>query len=410
MRLSRSFWNLLAVGGTTASRLIGVLILYSLLARMLGPAGFGEFTYWYTIGILLAALSDYGFAQQILIRLVSDSSENIKTEGERLIAAKSILVGILFILAIVFSLFNSSDHKSLYWIIPLLIACAFATLIDFFGVMLRARGSYQNEALRSFFATFVASVGSATAGYFTNSLIVVCLVMLVVRMLVLYYQFLAAKYAVGFESKIAIFFDIRRAAKTLRSGFKFAVDGGAVQLLTNIDVLIAKYVLGSDAAGVYMAGSRLVQAALSGLPVLSNVFIPTLVAQKKTGIVKTPKLMLVAIAAVSMASPLIFWLGADVIPVLLFGNDFSTLANIMPIIGLIVALRYLSSIDGFKLIVFEKQKSRTFIHIALVVFIFAAISMLSISGGFSETKLALCIAAAAVIHLIGFRLVAMRSI
>lgn len=409
MKENRSLRNLLAVGGATGSRLVGILLLYALLARMLGPAKFGEFTYWYTIGIVLGALSDYGFGQQILIRLSADTTERIKEEGERVLVAKLILVFGFFAVALIVAILDQNERGNIFWIAPLLLACACATLVDFFGVMLRARGRYQNEALRSFMATFVASVGAAISGYLTDSLFVVCFVMLAIRIPVLYFQYFAAKEAVGFETNYKTLFNLRGASKTLNNGVKFAVDGGAVQLLTNIDVLIAKYILSSEAAGIYMAGSRLVQAALAGVPVLSNVFIPSLVAENKSGNNKTPRLMLVVIGVVGLLALVVFWIGAGFIPVMLFGESFASLSNIMPMFGLIVALRYLSSIDGFRLIIREKQFARVVIHIALVIFVSMFILWFSLYDNFTEVELASSIAFAAILHLVAFRLVASRT-
>lgn len=399
MTKNRSLKNLLAVGGATGSRLVGTLVLYGLLARMLGPAKFGEFTFWYTIGIVLGALSDYGFGQQILIRLAADTPERIKTEGERILVAKYLLVAILFTLAIAAAVIEAYGTVDMVWIIIVLLACACATLIEFFGVMLRARAQYQNEALRSFFATFVASVGAAVAGYLTDNLILTCSVMLAIRIAVLYFQYNAAKEAVNFEISSSSLRDISGSLNTLRGGLKFAADGGAMQLLTNIDVVIARYLLSSESAGIYMSGSRLVQAALAGVPVLSNVFIPTLVANRKNGNNLTPTLLSWVIFLVSTVAFLLFTLGSQTLPVLLFGPGFSSLSDILPILGIVVAARYLLSIDGFVLSIKERQLARAAVQLTLAFLAIGCAATFEVFSTFTEVQLASIIALVGVIQL-----------
>ena len=409
MKENRSLQNLFAVGGATGARLVGVLLLYAFLARMLGPAKFGEFTYWYTIGIVLGALSDYGFGQQILIRLSADTPERIKEEGERLVVAKLILVFLLYLIAFVFAIYDSIGGDNLFWIIPLLLACASATLIEFFGVMLRARAQYQNEALRSFFATFVASVGAAIVGYVFESLIVVCSVMLLVRLIVLYFQYAAAKEAVNFDNIFGLLFCISKPLSTLRNGFKYAADAGAGQLLSNIDVLMAKYFLSSESAGIYMAGNRLAQAALSGIPVLSNVFIPSLVARHKSGVRQNPLLLRGVVVFVSISSLLLFFFGADTLPIILFGPEFSALSNILPALGLVVALRYLLALDAFFLAINERQVERALVQIVMVVLSLGCAAILCSSKNFSGIELAYVMAVTGAVQLSIYRLMVFRS-
>ena len=405
---SHSLRNLLAVGAATGSRLVGTLVLYGLLARMLGPAKFGEFTFWYTIGIVLGALSDYGFGQQILIRLASDTPERIKAEAERILIAKFFLVFIFFFAAILGAIFEEFGTINMVWIIILLLACACATLIEFFGVMLRARAQYQNEALRSFFATFAASVGAAVIGYLSNNLFVACLVMLAVRLGVLYFQYHAAKLAVNFEWRLSSLFEITVPLKTLRSGLKFAADGGAVQLLTNMDVVIAKFLLSSESAGIYMAGNRLVQASLAGVPVLSNVFIPSLVAANKNGDTGGRKFLTWVILSISILTFVTFLFGANLIPTLLFGPGFLSLSNILPLLGVVVAFRYLSSIDGFKLSVKEQQGLRAITHFSLSVLTIVLTAIFWFFGSLSPFQLALVVSLVGAAQLVVYRILILR--
>lgn len=409
MKENRSLRNLLAVGGATGSRLVGVLLLYALLARMLGPAKFGEFTYWYTIGIVLGALSDYGFGQQILIRLSVDTPERIKEEGERLVVAKLILVFLFYLIAFVFAIYDSIGSDNLLWIIPLLLACACATLIEFFGVMLRARAKYQNEALRSFFATFVASIVAAIVGYVFESLVVVCSVMLLVRLFVLYFQYIAAKEAVNIGNVFGLLFCISKPLSTLRNGFKYAADAGAGQLLSNIDVLMAKYLLNSDSAGIYMAGNRLAQAALSGIPVLSNVFIPLLVARHKSGVRENPLLLRGVVIFVSLSSLLVFSFGADTLPGILFGPEFADLSRILPALGLVVALRYLLALDAFFLAIKERQVDRAMVQVVMVALSLGCAAIFFRFKYFSGIELAYVMAFVGAVQFSVYKLMVFRS-
>jgi len=179
-------------------------------------------------------------------------------------------------------------------------------------------------------------------------------------------------------------------------------------LLTNMDVLVAKYLLGPDSAGIYMAGNRLVQASLAGIPVLSNVFIPALVARNKRGESGNPKRLSWAIAAISIASCAVFLIGANVLPKWLFGPRFSSLSQIFPTLGLVVGLRYLSSIDGFQLSVREQQVSRAIVHSTLAILTLIVAFGFSLFYSFGESQLALLVATVCAAQIAAYRFTVSR--
>lgn len=358
--------NIIVLGSATLSRLLGTLLLYALIARAFGPQDFGEFAFWYSIGIVCGALSDYGFAQQLLINLASKDEADAKNQAEDIVFGKFALVASFYSILVVALVVVTTDFYHFVWVSALLASTAAATLIEFFGVMLRARGKYEAESIRTFISTFGANSIAAVCGYFSENMLLVCFAMFGVRIVVCVFQYKAARECVKFNFSIFNIFDARRLLKVLRNGFLFAIDGAAVQLISNVDLLMAKLVLTPGAIGLYLAGTRLVQAALAGIPVLANIFVPQMVSAKENGIDKVPRLLIYLVLIVAAGAFGICYLFSEAVPRVMFGPEFNDMKDFMPLIGLIVAVRYVGSIDGFLLSVNYKQKARAVIHLTLL--------------------------------------------
>src|SRR5690606_6672718 len=63
-------------------------------------------------------------------------------------------------------------------------------------------------------------------------------------------------------------------AERFKSSTSFAVDSGATNIFAQLDVILVNHLAGREAAGIYFAGSRLLQGAVPFSVLLASVHIP----------------------------------------------------------------------------------------------------------------------------------------
>lgn len=361
--MKRDLANISLAGASVGGRLLGTLAMYALLARALGPAAFGEFAYWYTVGIILSAVSDYGFGNQLLSTLPILGRSSGRHELTRLAQGKTFLVVLVFLVGAGFAFLSTNaasptatiDHV---WVYVVLLSGAAATLTDFFGWALKAKARFRLDAMHTMVGTALGNVVGGAVGYVTSSLALAAVTMLVFRLAALAFQFRSASGL--FDIRLSDIFraDCKALLKILAGGRSFALDGFAVQVATNFDVLVARNFLDPHASGLYLAGSRLVQAALAGVPVLASVFIPKIAGRSNDNPAQLPKLFVVTVLVISAIIIVIFYSARNYLPLWIFGADFRELSLLLVPMGLSVAIRYVGSLPGTALIAMKEQRKR----------------------------------------------------
>lgn len=360
--MSKAFRDLIIVGGTTASRLIGTLVLYGVFAREFGAAIFGKFAFWYSIGIFIGAISDYGFGQQILVQLSNHNRANQTPVANNLCAAKLFMVAMGFIPTLSIAHLTTDTYYEATWISSIIIASVAATMIEFFGVMLRAQQLYAKESLRSFHASFTASLISAGIAIIYHDLLYACCALLAIRLIALIFQYNECKLIVGVRLSTSLHSNLREVLGTMKRGISFASDSIFGQVLANTDIFIAKHYFSEVDSGIYMAANRLLIAGISGIPVLSNTFIPKMVIDTRT----LPRLLIFSALGIAIIASAIFTLTPHLFATFIFGPEFSRLGDILPLIGAIISLRYLTSIDGMILSAKCRQNHRAIVTLFLI--------------------------------------------
>jgi O-antigen/teichoic acid export membrane protein len=366
-----SVYNKIAiVGASTGGRLVGTLVMYSLLARAFGPAQFGEFGYWYSIGIMLAALSDYGFGQQILTTFSAADNTKIRSDAVRLLQGKMLLVMLLYLAGITFAVIDA-DAADFIWILLLLGACAASTFFDFFGWMLKARGAFSADSKRTLILALFGNTTAGFVGLITKDLILACSSLFLIRLVMLVSQYRVAARLTEIHWRDALATRFTGVLDTLKGGRTFAADSAAVQGFSNIDIILVKNILDDHAAGIYLAGSRLVQAALAGIPVLASVFIPQMVrAFKGNKFYSVPRSLVALCVIAGVGAAVVFVVGKDSLPEIMFGAEFRELDALMVVFGMAVAVRYLAAVPGTVLSVNRLQIARAWVHFSgFLVFI-----------------------------------------
>ena len=140
-------YKLSVVAASTLSRLLGTLLLFALVARAVGPADFGVFAYWYAIGILAAAVSDYGFGQQVLRDLAGAGLPAARARAIGLLVAKGWVSCMVSSVAFIFALVSASGPQESATALLLISAAMIGSVFDYLSMVLRSRAELRTESL-----------------------------------------------------------------------------------------------------------------------------------------------------------------------------------------------------------------------------------------------------------------------
>lgn len=354
--------GLIVVALSTGVRLAGALGMLALLGRGLGPEGLSQFLYLYTVGVLIGTLSDYGFASQALRECsrpgdISGTAKSIF--GAKLLA--TLIVSIGAVLYVHVSNGFAWDPSS----VAILVAGGLASLTDFCGILLKARGLFAFELLGTLVSALLCNVLVGVVGYTTNDIWLAAIVLLAGRI----FGFVLFLCVLRWKAAIHIGFGMiehaRGLVRQLREGFAYAVDSISSQLFYAIDVLFANHVLGRIESGIYIASTRLSQAALSGHGVISSVFMPSLTVDKKGwqsfGLRGKMTLFVLATWGGGAMVWACFSYFAQTLPIVFLGSEFAAMSVLMPYLGFFVFARYINVIPSVWMLVFGYKLQKAII-------------------------------------------------
>jgi O-antigen/teichoic acid export membrane protein len=150
------------------------------------------------------------------------------------------------------------------------------------------------------------------------------------------------------------------AVRRLKDAYSYAYDFGLQSLMGPIDSLVLNYFLGPIAIGTHQAGMRIFLGGGQIANVLGNVFIPKLSAlQNDTAQFKVQAYRLQTAFLLSGAFfGLTIAVGATPIVHLLYGDQYNTLANLLPWFGMLFFIRFFAAAYGVLLTASGRQNQR----------------------------------------------------
>lgn len=342
-------------GGVTLGRMLGTLLLLAMVARAVEPAPFGVFGYWYAVGVMAAALTEYGFAQHLLASVPRQADPALRQAGvDDVTGAKRWLVLAVGTIAIGVALLACDDAVERA-VASLLIAAAMAGSIgELNAMLLRALGAFRLDAWTGAIAGLLAPLAAGAVALASADLVMAAAALLAVRMAAIFAQAAAVRRHAG----LRLHWQVRagdgvRAWRGLRASLPSGVDNLAIQLLLNVDLLASRLLLEPLQAGLYLSANRLTNAAHAGFPVLMSVFLPALVAsgRRESGAGAGPlRLLAVAGIAFGLAWNLVVWSAPADIAVRLFGAGYAAAGELLGPMAIGVGLRYLSLAPSLRLI------------------------------------------------------------
>lgn len=339
------------MGLSTLARVGSGVLVFVLIARVLGPENFGRYMFWFSATYLVSLLANFGLGNLLLREIGRDNSilgtltaEALKA---RLMISSALLTGAALLSPLV-------DSPTLF--IVLLFANLLESIAETFFVAYRANGMYSKEAsLVTSMAVLQLAVVSLAALIF-NSANAVALAYCSTRIV----QLAAIQFALKTTLGTLPYASATNALHLLKRSWSYALDFALGNLFGHIDSLILRAYVGVSAVGLYQGGMRLFQGCAQLAPILANVFLPSAArnALSETGKQQSAEKIQIAFIACGISIGLVLTYGAEFIVSLLYGKSFSGLAKLLPLFGLLFFVRFFAASWGLILTAHGHQQFR----------------------------------------------------
>lgn len=350
--------NTIFMSISTFSRLLSGVVLFVVLARMLGLEDFGKLMYCFSLATLMTLLVDYGFTNKLL-KEISATPEKVKRIMGRALMVKAFLTFILVLFYILLSQFSFIDPSEQALLEMMLIATLLVSFGDFINVAFRSVGLFHEETKVVIVASLIHFLVVIVIVFSGGGVVDVALGFVFSRLI----YFLLCWWAYQRILGGFLFPKKRRWAyiyKTLNVGKLYALDVWLVNSIQHLDTILINYYLGNSAVGLYQAGMNIVRGLEQLGQVLANVYIPAL-AKGKLNVVSF-KLLACKLHLLLLVPGLFFLFvlgfGSQYIPSLIYGEQFSELSSLLPYLGLFLLLRYIAVSQGVLLVVSNLQRVR----------------------------------------------------
>lgn len=336
-------------------RLTASLLSISVLARVLGAAGFGALMIFLSAAGVLCIVSSLGINTHVLREVGRAPRAAAQVVAEAL-TAKLILtlatLGLALVLAVVSQRFVDPVFALL------LLALVAEGFVEFFNVGLRATGRFAIEAKQSVVAALVYSGFVIVAALTGGGLLWVAGAYLASRVLVALVAFATLRRVLGAMGAAPMGAGLCR----LRGMLSYSVDAALSALFGQVDGLVLGAYLPAAAVGIYQGGLRIFMAATTATGILTNVLLPKvsgeMAAQGQAASAGSDQVILIF----SAFGIVVGWLFALLLPplvVMLYGPAFESLRTLMPWFGLLFAARLVAGAWGLLLTAKGQQRYRT---------------------------------------------------
>lgn len=347
--------NLILSALSALAKIIGSIVLVSVLARVFSLADFGDFTYTLTLGTLFSLFVDYGYN----IKLIKDVSLN--EEGISRIAGKAFFskLFLLSITCLVFFLINKvlkNQETILFTSFFLFLSLVFFSFTNVVLSVFKGQKKYDSELKIVVFDNISTFLIVSIAAYMTKDILFTAIFFAIAKFIGFVASIISYKKfnTIQLPSKNEIKQDLFQA-------LPYAVHYWVGSFYLNIDTVIMENMVTSEEIGIYQSGIRIVLGFGIILTVINAIYLPLLSTAlvsnkaefKKNSIDLNNNVLRMALLAtiglIIFARPIIL---------ILFGSKFMPLLPFFWVFAFIIGLRIIGSSYGILLTVSDKQRIR----------------------------------------------------
>lgn len=357
--------NLGFMGASTAVRLALGLLTFGVMARALGPAGFGQVMTALAISVLAGLVANFGLSTYVLREMGAAAQDEARRIMSEVLTAKLCLVLGLGLAAAIVLPWVQARWQPLLAL--MLLAQVFDAVTDLLNVGFRATGRYASETRIATASALVQCGLVAGALLLWPTPLAAAAAYCAARGAVLVMTGLGQRrYFAGLKPA-----PWRLGLARLRAARAYAMDFGLQALFGQVDSVVLAATFGTAAVGAYQAGMRLFLGGAQAASVLGNVAIPKLSSLKAKGLptAHTVARVQLAFLIVGSVGGLLLALVPAAWVTYALGDAFQSLVNLLPWFGLLFLVRFSAASWGLLLTVEGRQDARavaTLFHWILV--------------------------------------------
>jgi O-antigen/teichoic acid export membrane protein len=321
---------------TILSKVLSNLVIFFVMARVLGVKEFGQFMYPFTLVNLLILLVDYGFSIR-LVKEVSLAPENIKRIVSVAYKTKVVITSALFVIVELYLLLNHFDNDYVFLLNLLLVMATFNSFSQFFCLPFRGVNLFNIESKVTVLSNLLQFIIVVATLLLTKNINNIAISFLLSKFLFFMISYFTYKKRFGRSKEKVAFSEL---TKTMSIYFPYAIHIGIGALYFQFDTIIINFFVGSEGVGLYQAAMRIVVGALIITEVISNIYLPTLA--KKFNTVDFKKMNKLSAVFGLLISVLLFILSGP-ITTILYGEGYEPVKSLLRIFSFLILIRYLGT-------------------------------------------------------------------
>jgi O-antigen/teichoic acid export membrane protein len=342
-------------------RLGSGLLVTVLLARQLGPAGFGSFAYPLALATLAVVPLNFGLATVVLRRFGVAPKGRAEAMAEAL-SAKLLLCFPLLVVCLFAAWFLPTAVAAVW--APLLLAQTAESFAELYQLGFRAADRYEAEAGTAAWVSMLHILLMAVAVWQLPTAVACAWFFFLSRLLGLMVTAWRAQRAYA-KVRLA---GLRDAFRVLREAKAYALEYGLNTVAAQLDSVLIEAHLGLRSLGLYQAGMKLVQGLSRLAPILALYLLPRVargiharVSEGQPGAGPQVLLTLAVFGGFGAIAGTAIALAAVPLTRVLFGTGYSELAALLPWFGLLLALRFLETGAGVVLVAADLQSRKVWL-------------------------------------------------
>lgn len=343
---------------STFARLLTTVVLYVALARMWGARTFGLFVFPLTVANLAAMIVDYGYNLQLVRDIGRRPDGLVEAVRQGLSVKYALSVVVALVGWILLSRVSGEQRMVLALLTASSLLNSFATYLN---LPLRALQQFDREARLVGMYNILHFVIIGVVALLGADVIAVSAMFVLSRALYVVMSARVFRHATG--SGVPWTPSIRSAATGLQSGLVFGLFVALGTLYFQVDTLLIQAFLGARSVGLYQAAVRVLMGALVIPDILSNVYLPAMAAAWRDPATTTRlgRRLSRHLAVAAALIALVFACESRVIGMTLYGTGFGEVAELLPMCGVVIVLRFVASGVGLSLTVGDRQTQRTLV-------------------------------------------------
>jgi len=324
--LSNTLWMLLEKG----SRLVIGVLVSSLMARSLGPDGFGQLNYFISLLTIASVLSSLGL-NRIIVRDVANHLEDKLFCNNTVVTAFYLRLIVSLVLWITVSVIGLLLLPEDMLFITIIFSSLFFIAFDVFDFYAQGSSDFKVISL------------CRLATFLVMSLLKICVILLgggleVFVWLVMIEYFLVAVFFYAFfirKRHLALTLKqvkVRRGVELIMESWPEIIAGFGAILFMRLDQIFLQWLSGDASVGIYSAATRITEAWYFLPSVIIATTFPKLLSLRGTSYERYfegIRVLMSFLVILSVAVALFFSLTADWIVALLFGHNYAESANVI---------------------------------------------------------------------------------